>query len=74
MLRVVLGPWPLRREELQEPWVFADGRRATFKRDPSPIEDVSVVRQAQGELEMLLDNDNGDVFVMSSRAVRISPL
>src|SRR5262244_1233006 len=49
-------------EKLQEPRVIAHGQRTTFENNPSSIENVSVVRQAQGEFDMLLDNNNGDIF------------
>ena len=42
--------------------MLAHGSRSPLKSDPTAIEDVSVVCYGQSELEMLLDNHNGDIF------------
>src|SRR6185312_9665031 len=51
-----------RREELQEPRIAVHRRGAAFKRDASAIEHVSVIGDPQRELEMLLDDDDGDLL------------
>jgi hypothetical protein len=40
--------------------VVAHSRGTTFERYPSPVEDISVVGHVQSQIEMLLNDDNGN--------------